>query len=164
MKNSDLLIGRQLTYLKRQFHLTGRLDKGLLEPASLVDVVLILLLFFITSSSYVVQPGITVNLPEAGHPRGIEFSSLVVTISQEGMIFFDDQRTTVDGLASAFERMSFERRDHTLIIQADESVSNATLVRICNTAMEAGIKDVAIAARLPGPKPVAPDISPVEDE
>ena len=154
MKNSDHLTGRQLTYLKRRFHLTCRLDKGVLEPAALVDVVLILFLFFIISSSYVVQPGVRIQLPEAEHPQGIAFSSLVVTISQEGIIFFDDQRTTIDGLKSAFEKMSYERRDHTLIIQADESVPNKTLVRICNKAMEAGIKDVAIAARMPGPPPI----------
>ena len=65
-----------------------------------------------------------------------------------------------DGLAEAFENMSDEKKKHTLIIQADEKVTNKVIMDVSGKAMAAGIQDVAIAARLPGPAPRLPSFRP----
>ncbi|MFT5122647.1 MAG: biopolymer transport protein ExbD [Kiritimatiellia bacterium] len=168
MKNSDLLHNRNVFYLRRSFRLGSRLERGMLDPASMVDIALIFFLFLITSSAYVTQPGVRITLPVADNLEGIPFSSLVVTVSPDhstndvhsALVFFDDVRTDLEGLSEAFSSMSDEQKSHTLIIQADEKVTNKVIVDISGKALAAGIKDVAIAARFPPPKS-APSI-PVE--
>ena len=157
MKNSDMLNSPNVFYLRRSFRLTHRPERGILDSASIVDIALIFFLFLITSSGYVTQPGVRIALPEADNLEGIPFSSLVVTISPDlstndvfaALVFFDDVRTDLEGLSEAFEKMSDEQKAHTLIIQADEKVTNKVIMDVSGIALAAGIKDVAIAARLP---------------
>ncbi len=157
MKNSDVLNGPNVFYLRRSFRLTHRPERGILDSAAIADIALIFFLFLITSSGYVTQPGVRIVLPEADVLEGIPFSSLVVRISPDlstndvfaALVFFDDVRTDLEGLSEAFEKMSDEQKAHTLIIQADEKVTNKVIMDVSGRALAAGIKDVAIAARLP---------------
>lgn len=147
MKHSDIVHYRQLTSLRRRFIARGRRFPPALEPAALVDVVLLVLLFFISSSAYVTRPGVHISLPASSYAEGIPLQAMVVTISQEGMVFFNDERTTLADLPAAFERMAFEKPEHTLVIEADERVTHLVLVQIYQDAREAGLKDIALATR-----------------
>lgn len=145
-----------LFHLRRQLRPRNRRTRGFLDAAPLADVVLLLLFFFISQSGFVLQPGIHVRLPVSEFADGAPYSGLVVTISQEGLVFFNDERTTLEGLASAFERSAHERANATLLIEADGRVRHESLIRIYNMARSAGILDVVLAHRLPPARPQPP--------
>jgi biopolymer transport protein ExbD len=141
----------RLTYLRRRYPIQNRRIRGFPDAAPLVDVVLILFLFFITQSSFVLQPGIRLELPPSEFADGVRFGSLVVTLSQEGMVFLNDQRTTFDGLSSAFQQAVHEAPEADLLIEADRRVRYDALMRIYSMANEAGIQRVYLANRLAAP-------------
>lgn len=138
----------RLFYFRRRFHASHRTLRGLLTVAPWVDVVLLVLLFFMVSSSFVIQPGVVVNLPAAPLTGGVRYGSLVVTIPQEGMYFFNDERMTQDGLAGALARAAREQPDAALVVEADGRVAHATLVQVYTLAQNAGIRDVVLATRM----------------
>jgi len=134
--------------LRRLFLPRRRLVRGILDPVPLANIVLLFFLFFLVSSSYVIRPGITVNLPTSFFSDGAPYGAFVVTLSQEGMIFFNDDRILLDGLSSAFAQAAHEQPGATLVIEADERVPYRTLVEIYNKATAAGMREVVLATRV----------------
>ena len=71
------------------------------------------------------------------------------SISQEGMMFFNDERMTMEELGAALAQAAFDQPDASLVIEADGRVPHRTLVQIYNMATAAGIKSVVLATRVP---------------
>ena len=156
MRDPDLLTAAQPHFLWRRFRLRHRSTLDLLDPAAVSSVVLLLMLFILLQSSFVLRPGITVDLPESPFYTGVPYEALVLTLSQEGIIFFNDERTTLKGLSQAFAQAAHEQPDATLVIEADGRVLHSTLAEIYNMAMGAGIRKVALATRVSAAAPSAP--------
>jgi len=149
VKHSDIAHYRQLTALKRNFTARSRRFPPVVEPAAMVDVVLLLLIFFIYSSSFVTRPGIRLTLPAAEQAEGLPLNAMVVTLTRQGMVFFNNRRTSLEDLPGEFQRLHFEQPDLPLIIEADEQVTYGTLTRVHQAALAAGIREVAGATRKP---------------
>lgn len=150
----DALDGVQFTFsLLRPGRRKARdFAAGVLDPAALIDLCLILFFWFLINGSYVIkQPGIRIQLPVADQVDPIPFSAMVVTIASEGLVFFNDERTTLDGLQADFRQMAFEYPDRTLLIKADELVPNRTLSKLINDARSVGIQNIALAVSLEAP-------------
>ena len=130
---------------RRRFPPRSQPLRGRLDPAPLADVVLLLFFFFLVQSPFVVQPAIRMELPAAPLRDGAPYGPLIVTVTQEGMFFFNDQRTTIEGLRAAFTRAVHDHPDVPLIVEADARVAHGTLVRLYRMAMAAGIREVALA-------------------
>ena len=149
MSPPDKTITERISYLRRRYRPHERLFKGPIDVVPLVNVVLLFVFFFILQSPFVMQPGIVVNLPTASFASGVPYGALVVTISQEGMMFFNDERMTMEELGAALAQAAFDQPDASLVIEADGRVPHSTLVQIYNMATAAGIKSVVLATRVP---------------
>lgn len=140
-------------YFHRRFIPRCRVKRGLIDVASFIDMTLLLFLVFLVHSSYVLQPGIRLQLPASSFLDGEGFDSIVLTVSQQGMLFFQDEMMRKDKLKEKLVGAVFERRGDkenvSLLLQADRGVSHEQLVELYNIAMEAGIKDVVLATRVP---------------
>lgn len=148
MKHSDIAHYRQLTALKRNFSARTRRFPPVVEPAAMVDIALLVLLFFITSSSFVTRPGIRLTLPGTDMAEGVPLNAMVVTVAQENLIFFNNRRfTKAEDLRPAFERMRFEQPGLPLVIETEQSLSIDTNARIYHFARHAGIEEVYLATR-----------------
>ncbi len=147
MSPTEQPIYDRINYFRGQYTPKHRLACNLIDSAPFIDVILIIFLFFIMNSSFVLQPGIKINLPTTPFLSGTKYGTMIVTLSQEDMVFFNDERTTLNGLASAFSQAHHQDPDGTLIIEADGRVSHDTLVGIYNMAIEVGIKEVVLATR-----------------
>ncbi len=140
--------------LRRRLLPRCKLHRPLFDVVSWVNVALLVLMFFIAQSGFVLQPGIAVNLPASPMADGANYGSLVVTITQEGLLFFDDARTSLDAFAEAVRRQAQRDPDATLVIEADARVRHGDLVRIYNIATAAGLQRVVLATRVLPPPPV----------
>ena len=138
----------RLAHMQRRFRPANRPARGIFDAAPLADIILLLFFFFILQSPFVIQPGIRVDLPGAEFTDGATYGSMVVTLSQEGLVFFNDERATLDGLGEAFKQSSHDRPDASLLIEADGRVRHEVLMRIYNMAREAGIREVILASRI----------------
>ena len=138
-----------LVILQRQFQPRVRYICRLFEPAALLNAIVLTVAAFLLTARFVLQPGVTVALPEAPFHEGAPYGALVVTLSQEGLVFFNDERMTLDDLRAAFAQTRHDQPAAALVIEADARVSAGMLVNIYNMARAAGIQEVLIASRLP---------------
>lgn len=147
MKHSDIAHYRQLNMLRRRFRSRLRRFPPALEPVAMVDVVLLVLLFFMISSSYVSKPGLEIDLPEIEASTGLPMDALVVTITRNGQMFFLDRRIPQGELEAVISRAHRERPDAPLIIEADGEVSVSVQMNVYEQAVNAGVETIALATR-----------------
>jgi biopolymer transport protein ExbD len=132
------------------------LAKGPVDPAPLVDVVFLLLIFLVLSSPLVLQPGIGVlDLPPSNTPAAASFQGLVVTVTRENLMFFNNQVTTIENLRQSLRAAAHQFPRQELIIKADRQVPHGTVIQVMSLALEAGITAVNLATRPAIPPPTA---------
>ncbi len=122
-------------------------EKGQLDIAPLIDVVFLLLIFFMLTSSYIFQPGIKINLPKAVTSEVIREKDLVVSVNAENQIYFNNRSITLQKLRPHLEKAAAE--DWPLLIKADRQASLGKVVQIRDMSREAGLTQINIATNQP---------------
>jgi len=113
----------------------------------LINVALVIALFMVLDSAFVLQPGVMVQLPVSQFVSGSHYGSMVVTLTQEGMVFFNDERMPIEGLLFALSQEAHQNQDMTLIIEADARVPYGMVIRVMNIATAVRIRHVNLAVR-----------------
>jgi biopolymer transport protein ExbD len=113
---------------------------------SLIDVVLILLIFMMISTQFVTQSGIEVNLPQAATEEVKSTEELIITLTRKGNIYFRGRRFTEDSLRKKLESLATKyAKTKPIIIRADKKVSHGRVVTMMDIAKESGFAKLAIA-------------------
>lgn len=113
----------------------------------MLDVVFILLIFFIVTASFVKEAGIEVNRPEAATAVKKERANILVAISDKGEIWINKRRVDVRAVQANIERLKAENPQGTVVIQADKKATTDVLIKVMDSARAAGVFDVSIAAQ-----------------
>ena len=116
---------------------------GQIDIAPLIDMVFQLLIFFMLTSSFVLQPGIRVNLPRAVTSEVIKEESLVVIISSENVIYLNESVLTIAELKSHLRQAA--KREKPILIKADRRASLGRVVEVWDLCRDLGITQVNIA-------------------
>ncbi len=114
----------------------------------MIDIVFIMLIFFIVTASFVKESGIDVNRPNAATAERKEKGNILVAISDDNQIWIDRRQVDPRSLRANIERMHSENPNGAVIIQADEESKNKLLVLVMDAARMAGVKNVSIAAEV----------------
>ena len=114
---------------------------------SLIDVVLLMLIFFMLTTSFVATPGLQVKLPKAASEVIQSHDRLEVHITKEGRFYLNNTQMRLPELKSALESKAKESKDQVLIINADELARHGMVVKVMDMAKRAGIENMAIATR-----------------
>ena len=112
----------------------------------LLDMVFILLIFFLVTSSFVKESGIDVNRPTAQTATRTERGNIIIAINKDGEIWMDKQQVDVRSVRSHIERLHAQNPEGTVIILADQDSRTGLLVKVIDQARLAGVGNVAIAA------------------
>jgi biopolymer transport protein ExbD len=113
----------------------------------MLDVVFILLIFFIVTASFVKESGIEVNRPEAATAVKKERANILVAISDKGAIWINKRHVDVRAVQANIERLKAENPQGTVVIQADQKSTTDVLIKVMDAARAAGVYDVSIAAQ-----------------
>ena len=148
MKATTAPLYERLIHLRRRYRQENRIANGLIDSAPFVDLVLLLVLFLAVGHTVIRHPGVLVDLPECAFVSGADYQSLVVYVTQEGHLYFGDERTTLEGLEPAFAQAAHENPDTRLLLEADRRVPYQMLVDIYNRAMSAGIQKVILGTKI----------------
>jgi len=114
-----------------------------MDFAPLIDVVFLLLIFFMLTSSFIFQPGIRVNLPRAITSEALSEKNVIITITAENLIYINEKFVTISEISSRLKGVADLRRS--ILIKADEKASLGRVVRIWDLCRQAGISKVNIA-------------------
>ena len=112
------------------------------DIAPLIDVVFQLLLFFMLTSSFVLYPGIRVNLPKAETAKNLSISTVVITLTKEHVIYWDEQVVTLKELRRKLNQLGGGKP---VLIRADRHAYVEKLIELWDLCRDAGYHEVHIA-------------------
>lgn len=121
-------------------------DDGGIDLTPMLDVIFIMLIFFIVTTSFVRESGIKVNRPSAQTAQKEDKANILVAISPEGEIWIDRQRVDIRGLRAAIQRLRSQNPEASVVIQADQQARAGLMVEAMDQARLAGVQNVAVAA------------------
>ncbi|MFQ3217712.1 MAG: biopolymer transport protein ExbD [Paraglaciecola sp.] len=133
--------------MKQHFQNLMDEEEAVIDMTPMLDVVFIMLIFFIVTASFVKESGIDVNRPEAATAVKKDRANILVAISDKGEIWINKRRIDVRAVQANIERLHAENPQGTVVIQADKKSTTETLIKVMDASRSAGITDVSIAAQ-----------------
>jgi biopolymer transport protein ExbD len=122
-------------------------SEGQLNLTPMLDVVFIMLIFFIVTASFIKQAGIEVTRPDALTAERKPTISVIVAINAAGEIWIDNNRVDPTGVRAVIEQLHAENPRGGMVIQADRGARTEQLIRVLEAARGAGVTDVAVATQ-----------------
>jgi biopolymer transport protein ExbD len=120
-------------------------DHGI-DLAPMLDFCINLLIFFIITTSFIKEAGVTVYKPAAVTARHEESGNLLIAIRENGDIWMDRQHVDLRDVRTRMERLHIERPDDTVVIIADRASKAGVVAKVMDEVRLAGIKYQSIAA------------------
>ncbi len=121
-------------------------DDSQIDMTPMLDVVFIMLIFFIVSTSFVRESGVEVNRPNAATATAQSKSGIFVAIKDNGEIYIDRKQVDVQRVRASLERLLAEQGEVGLVIQADQDTRHGVVVKVMDAARDAGIRQISVAA------------------
>lgn len=112
----------------------------------MLDVVFIMLIFFIVTASFIKESGLDVNRPDAPTAQSVDDANILVAIGENNEIWMDRRRIDPRAVRANIERLHAENPKGSVVIQADKKSNNETLVIVMDAARAAGVENVSLAA------------------
>lgn len=112
----------------------------------MLDVVFIMLIFFIVTATFIKEAGIQVERPDTVTADSQDDASILIAISSNDEIWIDRQERDPRALRGVIERLHAENPKGSIVIQADEESTHEMLVIVMEAAKAAGVTNVAIAS------------------
>ena len=135
--------------MKQHFQNLVDEEEANIDMTPMLDVVFIMLIFFIVTASFVTEAGIDVNRPEAATAVKKDRANILIAISDKGEIWINKRRIDVRAVQANIERLHAENPQGTVVIQADKKATTETLIKVMDASRAAGVYDVSIAAQEP---------------
>ncbi len=121
---------------------TRRVVNYSINIASLIDVLFLLLLFFVVTSSFVEHPNIKLALPSASNAEASSFEGIIITISREGRLFVGSRSVGISELDAILRSRTAAVDDPVLVLRADREVPYGVVVAVMDVARGAGLKRI----------------------
>ena len=126
-----------------RFRKRVKIKKGSLDIAPLIDVVFLLLIFFMLTSSFISQPGIPVNLPKALTGKLLKEKRVILTITKDNVYYLDNNLVEKSKLKDELKKVA--EKDQSICIRGDEAVTLGRLAEVWDLCRETGISKTNIA-------------------
>lgn len=118
-----------------------------LDMTPMMDIVFIMLIFFIVTTSFTKESGIEVNRPSAQTAERQQQGNILVAISSNNTIWIDKREIDVRAVRANIERLHAENPEGAVIVQADKDSRNGTLVQVIDQIRLAGVNNISLAAK-----------------
>lgn len=108
------------------------------DLSSMIDCVFILLIFFIVSTVFVEETGVTVNKPDVGGASALEKNSILLAVTAEDKVYYGGESVGVQGVIGKIKPLLTETPDMSVIIQGDKEASHGLVQQVHGQAILAG--------------------------
>ncbi len=118
-----------------------------IDMTPMLDIVFIMLIFFIVSTTFVKEAGVEINRPTASTAEQQESTGVMLAVTADGLIWLEGNQTDVRMIRPKLERLKIEQPDVSVMVQADEEAKTGLLIKVMDQIKLAGIEQVAVAAK-----------------
>jgi biopolymer transport protein ExbD len=122
-----------------------------INMAPLIDMVFLLLIFFLVTASFVRESGVVVQRPEAATGEEKKAAGLFIGITENGEIFMDKNQVDLKSVRGMVEHFLVETPGRGVMIEADRQTATGRLVEVLDQCRMAGAEDVAVSTVRRGP-------------
>lgn len=130
--------------MKRR-RIADEIEEGAIDLTPMLDVVFIMLIFFIVTAVFIREPGIDVIRPDTETDIPIKRIAILIAINEDNEIWIDNREIPPNGVRAVVERMRAEYPQGIIVIQADEHSDSGVMVDVIDQARHAGAPAIAIA-------------------
>ena len=132
----------------RQLH-SGDDDEVKIDLSPMIDCIFILLLFFIVSTVFVDEAGVTVNKPEVKGASQLEKNSVLIAVTNDNEVYYDGKSVGVQGVGSVIKQalMGEEGAKTPVIIQGDRQASHGVVQQVHGEALYAGAEKISVSTK-----------------
>jgi biopolymer transport protein ExbD len=123
------MFGRSLSEPEEEVHI---------DLSSMIDCIFILLIFFIVSTVFVEETGVTVNKPDVGGASSLESNSILLAVTADDKIFYGGESIGVQGIVGKIKPLIAETPDMPVIIQGDKDATHGLVQEVHGQALLAG--------------------------
>ena len=120
-------------------------EEAQIDLTPMLDVVFIMLIFFIVTASFIKEAGIEVNRPEASTSEPKENVNILVAINANNEVWMDKRRIDIRAVRANIERLHAENHKGAVVVQADNKSNTETVAAVLDASREAGVYDVSLA-------------------
>jgi biopolymer transport protein ExbD len=130
------------------FNLPQKKQKDMgIDMGPLMDIVFILLIFFVVTSSFTRETGVDVTKPQAQSASQLEKENLLIAITREGTIHINERQVDLASLQDILKQSLAKTPDREAVIIADKGSETGVLVQVIDACNLSGVKKVSIAAQ-----------------
>ncbi|HOP22721.1 MAG TPA: biopolymer transporter ExbD [Gammaproteobacteria bacterium] len=127
---------------RRHFHE----DEAEINITPMLDVVFIMLIFFIVTTSFVKETGVSVNRPQASTAQKVEKGNILIAIKDNGQIWINKREVDIRAVRAVVEKMHAENPEGSAVIIADKGSRTGDLVTVMDQIKAAKVEKISIAA------------------
>ena len=121
-------------------------DDAAVDMTPMLDIVFIMLIFFIVTTSFVKEAGIEVNKPKAAQATKKKNANIFIAIRGNGEVWMDKRQVDVERVSANIERLLAEQPTEVVIIQADKEAKHGVVMKVMDQIKMAGVESISIAA------------------
>jgi biopolymer transport protein ExbD len=132
--------------MRRLSHVAAE-EESEINLTPLIDIVFIMLIFFIVTATFVKETGIDVNRPDAQTAVVQEKANILIAIDANDRIWIDRRQVDIRAVRPNIERLHAENPQGAVVIQADKQSKTETLIGVMDASRQAGVYNVAIATQ-----------------
>ena len=118
----------------------------ILPVASMSDIVFLLLIFFMLTSAFIIEPGIKIRLPKTRTAEIESRKKIFITVDENKNIYLNKRKVALEKLERELALTVAGKRDEILVLRADKAVPHGLVVEVLDTARLAGVERLAIAS------------------
>lgn len=122
-------------------------DEAGIDMTPMLDIVFIMLIFFIVTTSFVKESGIEVNRPSAASAVQKERANIFIGITDNGEVWIQKRQVDIRSVRANIEKLHAENPEGAVVIQADQGTKTGTLIQVMDQVRLAGVTNVSIAAK-----------------
>ncbi|MDT8437730.1 MAG: biopolymer transporter ExbD [Wenzhouxiangellaceae bacterium] len=124
-------------------------DEGDVNVTPLLDIVFIMLIFFIVTATFIKEPGVQISRPEATTAEDQRLVSILIAIDSENLIWINRREVPIEGVRASIERLRRENPRGSVVVQADGAAHSQYLVDVLDQIRAAGVTDVVAVSTKP---------------
>ena len=123
-------------------------DDTQVDMSPMIDMVFLLLIFFIVTTVFVEETGVVVEKPEAASAMQLDKNSILIAVTTKGQVVYGGKEIGVNGVRAIVRRLT-TKEDMPVIIQVDEGANAGLVVRVIDESKLGGAKSISLSADLP---------------